>query len=97
MIVSRFIGRLGNQLFQYALGRHLSLIHHRPLRLDTSSYIATKPDAKQGTRLFGLGAFSVNGQAASPDELQRFKMYRRRGTAGRLARLANRRSVPIIW
>ena len=96
MIVIRFMGGLGNQLFQYALGRHLSLIHHRHLRFDTSGYTATKPDAKQGTRLFGLGAFSVNGQSASPDQLLPFEMYRRRGTAGRLARLANR-WTPHRW
>lgn len=90
MIVIRFIGGLGNQLFQYALGRHLSVIHKRPLRFDTSGYTATKPDAKQGTRLFGLGAFSVTGQVATPQELQPFQMCRRPGTRGRLVRLANR-------
>ena len=90
MIVIRFTGGLGNQLFQYALGRHLSLIHNRPLRFDTSGYIATTPDAKLGTRLFGLGAFSISGQLANSDELQPFEMYRREGTKGRISRLANR-------
>jgi len=90
MIVIRFIGGLGNQLFQYALGRHLSLIHNRPLRFDTSGYTATKPDPKRGTRLFGLHAFSVSGQVATPQELQPFQTCRRQGTRGRLARLANR-------
>jgi len=96
MIVIRFNGGLGNQLFQYALGRHLSLIHDRPLRFDTDGYTATKPDTKQGIRLFGLGAFSVSGQPATPDELQPFKIYRRQGTAVRLARLANR-WIPDRW
>jgi len=90
LIVIRLFGGLGNQLFQYALGRHLSLIHDRPLRFDTTDYTATKSDAKQGIRLFGLGAFSVSGQVASPDEMKPFKPYRGQGTTARLARLASR-------
>jgi Glycosyl transferase family 11 len=90
MIVIRFIGGLGNQFFQYALGRHLSLIHNRPLRFDISGYTATKPDAKQGTRLFGLDAFSVCGHVATPQELQLFQIRRRPGVGGHLARLSNR-------
>jgi hypothetical protein len=90
MITIRFIGGLGNQLFQYALGRHLSLIHDRPLRFDSSGYTATKSDAKRGIRLFGLESFSVSGQVATTHELQPFKIYRGQGTTARLARLASR-------
>jgi hypothetical protein len=90
LIVVRFTGGLGNQLFQYALGRHLSLIHGRPLRFDISGYTEGKPDAKTGLRLFGLPAFSVTGEPATSEELQDFLIYRTPGTRGRLARLANR-------
>jgi len=38
MIIVRLAGGLGNQLFQYALGRKLSLLHNRKLFLDLSSY-----------------------------------------------------------
>jgi hypothetical protein len=38
MIVMRLKGGLGNQLFQYALGRQLSIAKNTPLQLDTSSY-----------------------------------------------------------
>lgn len=89
LILIRFMGGLGNQLFQYALGRHLSLIHNRPLRFDISGYTALQPDAKAGTRLFGLTAFNVSGQIATPAELSYFQMYRRPGTIGRIARLLN--------
>jgi hypothetical protein len=88
-ILIRFMGGLGNQLFQYALGRHLSLIHDRPLKFDISGYTATKPDWKAGTRLFGLAAFNVTGQIATAAELSEFETYRRAGTIGRIARLAN--------
>jgi hypothetical protein len=89
VIVVRFMGGLGNQLFQYALGRHLSLIHGRPLRFDISGYTATRPDAKAGTRLFGLGAFNISGQIAAKADLDHFEIYRRPGTRGRIARLTN--------
>lgn len=89
-IVVRFMGGLGNQMFQYALGRHLSLIHNRPLRFDVSGYTNTRPDPKTGVRLFGLTEFSVTGDVASPDELKSFLIYRTPGTRGRLARLADR-------
>ena len=38
MIVMRLKGGLGNQLFQYALGRYLSIAKNTNLQLDTSSY-----------------------------------------------------------
>lgn len=38
MIISRIIGGLGNQMFQYALGRALSLERGQPLRLDVSGF-----------------------------------------------------------
>lgn len=38
VIVSQIIGGLGNQMFQYAAGRALSLERGQPLRLDTSGF-----------------------------------------------------------
>lgn len=38
MIIARLIGGLGNQMFQYALGRALSIAHNVPLRLDVSAF-----------------------------------------------------------
>jgi hypothetical protein len=38
MILSRIIGGLGNQMFQYAAGRALSLRRGQPLRLDISDF-----------------------------------------------------------
>jgi hypothetical protein len=39
MIISQIIGGLGNQMFQYAVGRALSLERRQPLLLDTSGYV----------------------------------------------------------
>lgn len=38
MIISQLIGGLGNQMFQYAAGRALSILSGVPLRLDTSGF-----------------------------------------------------------
>jgi hypothetical protein len=37
MIISKIYGGLGNQLFQYAFGRHLSIKNNTELKLDTSA------------------------------------------------------------
>lgn len=38
MIIARIIGGLGNQMFQYAAGRALSLANDCPLKLDISGF-----------------------------------------------------------
>lgn len=89
-IVVRFTGGLGNQMFQYALGRHLALIHKRQLRFDVSGYVNDKPDAKTGVRLFGLSWFSVHGEIATGDDLEPFRSYRATGLGGRVMRVVDR-------
>ena len=42
MIISRLEGGLGNQLFEYAIGRHLSIKNKTGLVLDTSNYLIDK-------------------------------------------------------
>ncbi len=38
MIVVKLIGGLGNQMFQYALGRHLALKNNTELKLDITGF-----------------------------------------------------------
>lgn len=38
MIIAQLTGDLGNQMFQYALGRRLALIHQTPLKLDITDF-----------------------------------------------------------
>jgi len=64
MITIKTYGGLGNQLFQYALGRALSETHSLPLTLDTGWY--NKNFAKNVTpREFLLGDFQCNFKVAS--------------------------------
>lgn len=66
MIVMQLMGGLGNQMFQCALGLHLSMLKGSPLRLDVSDCWANP------ARPFALNGFKVNVVAASPGELRRF-------------------------
>ena len=88
LIIVRLRGGLGNQLFQYALGRHLSIIHDRPLLLDTSEYGATRPDPKRGIRVYGLHHFMIRAEVAGPDETEPFRCYYRQDLLSRVLRRA---------
>lgn len=61
MIVIKLIGGLGNQMFQYAVGRSLAEIHHTTLALDTT-------DSQQlQARPFDLGKLNARFEIAGPD------------------------------
>jgi hypothetical protein len=61
-VIVRLGGGLGNQLFQYAFGRRMSLANNADLRIDASGYehIAT-PDPERGIRGLGLDHFKIQG------------------------------------
>jgi hypothetical protein len=67
MIITRLQGGLGNQMFQYALGRTLSLKNGTELRLDTILY------DKNNFRNFGLGAFHIQATKATPEDVKSVK------------------------
>ncbi len=56
MIIVKLSGGLGNQMFQYALARHLSIKHKSPLRIDLSKL------NNYGYRKFALGNFKIQGE-----------------------------------
>lgn len=63
MIIVRLIGGLGNQLFQYALGRRLALERGVPLKLDLSWFQV------QSLRHYMLDRFKIDAEIATPDEI----------------------------
>ena len=83
MVVVKLIGGLGNQFFQYALGRALSLRNNAPLKLDVSGFESYR------LRRYGLRHFNVVEEIASADEIERF----RRASSNGLARLASKLGV----
>ncbi|HED06224.1 MAG TPA: alpha-1,2-fucosyltransferase [Ignavibacteria bacterium] len=71
MIIIRIGGGLGNQLFQYALGRNLSLTKNIPLRLDLS-WFKTNLD-----REYKLKYFNTREIIATDSELKKIKRYQK--------------------
>ena len=67
-VVTRLIGGLGNQMFQYAAGRALALRCGAALKLDLSGFAA----AIQTKRRYELDCFSIHGSVASQRELAKF-------------------------
>jgi hypothetical protein len=69
MIITKLIGGLGNQMFQYAIGRHLSVINSSKLYLDISDY-HLYPD-----RHYALDCFALRSEIATHQILEDFRQY----------------------
>ncbi len=61
---------LGNQLFQYAFGRALSIEQKTPLALDISWYSNISP--KDTPRTFVLDKYKIQAHIATPNEVTKF-------------------------
>lgn len=70
MIIVRLTDGLGNQMFQYALGRKLSLLKSTELKLDINWYQGKK-EAQQ-KRKYSLSCFNVQQNIASQKDLDFF-------------------------
>jgi hypothetical protein len=71
MIIVKFKGGLGNQMFQYATARALSLKYGQPLFFDLSWY--GQQAERETQRHFTLGQYRIMGAAAEPADCQRLK------------------------
>lgn len=60
-------GGLGNQLFQYALGRHLSIMHQTELLVETSHYL---DQTGMTPRVFTLSNFNIAARIATESDLR---------------------------
>jgi hypothetical protein len=60
MIITRLEGGLGNQLFQYVIGRHLSIKNNTGLVLDTSNYLIDK-----NNRHYELCRYNIKAKTAN--------------------------------
>lgn len=67
MVIVRLVGGLGNQMFQYALGRALALRHGVPLKLDLSAFEHYKIHG------YCLNRLRIAEDYASPGDLRRVK------------------------
>lgn len=69
MIIIKIHGGLGNQMFQYALGRNLSLLHNVPFKID-SSYLRS---TNQSGRSFILNNFNTILEEATIEEINKYR------------------------
>lgn len=67
MIISYINGGLGNQMFQYAIGRKLSIIGDVPLKLDISRF------DKDKKRRYLLGNYNIDAEIAPKKEIKKYK------------------------
>jgi len=72
MIITQIIGGLGNQMFQYALGRSLSQKKNTDLKLDVTGFKDYK------LRAYSLGHLNIQEKFASPEGIARFQKYQRK-------------------
>ncbi|MDO8482547.1 MAG: alpha-1,2-fucosyltransferase [bacterium] len=69
MIIVKLEGGLGNQMFQYALGRSLSLQHKTLLKFD-SSYLKS---TNQSGRFLEINAFQIKLEEATKEEIALYR------------------------
>src|SRR3989344_2522071 len=69
MVIVNLKGGLGNQMFQYALGRHLAEKNNAVLKLDTTS-LSKAEEIGNIYRPFDLDAFNIKNEQATPEEIR---------------------------
>jgi hypothetical protein len=102
MIIVRLMGGLGNQMFQYALGRHLALLHNTRLKMDLGDYADgadRRPDALAAfSRRFSLSHFNIEADVATDSEIQLLRdPYYRATFRDRMVRQIRRIRPGFLW
>lgn len=72
MIIVKLSGGLGNQLFQYAFGRYLSLKHNTELKLDVQLDINV---SNFTPRMLGLSKYKIDLNLATTEEIKKHKIF----------------------
>ena len=67
LVITELRCGLGNQLFQYAVGRALAHHHKAPLKIDKSIF------DRPGGRRYGLDLYGISGSIAAPAEIEILK------------------------
>ena len=88
-IIVRMLGGLGNQMFQYALGRHLSIIYKRPLKLDLGFYSSAAAKKRWAPRSFCLDHFSIQAQIAKDRDIEPFEKFLKLNLLSKILRHAS--------
>jgi len=70
MIITKLVGGLGNQMFQYAIGRNLAKKNNTNLKLDLSFYNEQQTDSK---RNYSLKYFNILENIATEEEIKKLR------------------------
>jgi hypothetical protein len=81
MIITKIQGGLGNQMFQYALGKTLALRNNTELKLDTTLF------RNYEFHSYSLGHLNIQETLATDEEIRSFEKYRAR--KGKLGKILN--------
>ena len=84
MVIVRLTGGIGNQMFQYAAARRVSLIHRTQLFLDMGWF---QEEGWWTRRKYELGAFRIRGEMAPPDDIGALRSRRQNPLFRRLPAL----------
>jgi hypothetical protein len=68
MIIVKFNGGLGNQLFQYATGKQLAIKNNTELKIDVTHFTGVDPIYRK----YDLAPFNIEEKFASVNELEKF-------------------------
>ena len=74
MIIVKLMGGLGNQMFQYAFGKHLATKNKTELKLDTTFLLDRTPPKNEHFvfRNYDLSIFNINEQFATIEEINKY-------------------------
>ncbi|TAN12864.1 MAG: alpha-1,2-fucosyltransferase [Chitinophagaceae bacterium] len=73
MIITKLVGGLGNQMFQYAAGRYLAIKHGVKLKLDRNFFELYRGIKGVTQRNFELNVFNFPCEIASYEEIKKYK------------------------
>lgn len=92
MIIVRLKGGMGNQLFQYALGRVLALKNNTELGLDTSFY----DNPGTPVRTYDLDLFGIDAKVLTRLEIPFLRRSYGKGVVGRIIAKLRTRLLPSV-
>ncbi|MCG6533237.1 MAG: alpha-1,2-fucosyltransferase [Syntrophales bacterium LBB04] len=74
MIIINLMGGLGNQMFQYAAAKHLSIIHNTSLKIDTEDFRKLTVNKEH---ILQLDCMNIRAEQAFSEEIKKFKPRKR--------------------
>jgi hypothetical protein len=83
MIINKICGGLGNQMFQYALGKHLSIINNTNHKIDVKNYKGKTLDLQKGIREFELDCFNIGAKKATNEDIEKTDSFFTKNKFGR--------------